>query len=104
VIPIDNRLVTANREQTEAKEGTTRFGGWAFRTRDGRPVDRVLAFAGDRLVHVGPPSLDRPDVADAYSIEPTRLGFDFALDSSLVRQSGGRIRIFVVVGGAAAEI
>jgi hypothetical protein len=104
VIAIDKKSVTAHREPTEEKEGTTRFRGWAFRTRDGRPVDRVLAFAGDRLVHVGAPSLDRPDVADAYSIRPARLGFGFALDSSLVRDAGGHIRIFVVAGGAAAEI
>lgn len=104
-IRIDPKAVTGRRDPVSTKDGATGVSGWAFRSADRRPADRILAFTGNRLVYAGAPALDRPDVAEAYSLpSAARLGFSFAVDVDLARKAGERLRIFAVAGSTATEI
>lgn len=89
-------------DQVLAQANTTRFGGWALRRRDRRSVERILAFAGARLVHAGKPELERPDVAREYGTSARRLGFGFVLDNGVLGE--GEVRVFAVSGRTAARL
>jgi hypothetical protein len=63
--------------------------GWARRVADRRPVDRIVAFAGGRLLFSGPP-------ATAH--------FAFDVPSRVLHGAHGRPRVFAVAGGVAVEL
>jgi hypothetical protein len=75
--------------------------GWAVRSADRRPVERVVAFAGDRLLFSAAPQLARPDVASRLGTAPDRLGFSHVLPRRL---AAGRPRVFAIAGGEAVPL
>jgi hypothetical protein len=94
--------VAVGRGERLAKPGAPLVAnGWAVDADRSRPVDWVLAFAGRRLVGVSPTGVKRPDTAAAYGPGSLLSGFTFW---SLDPNSGGRIRLFGVVGGRASEL
>ena len=79
--------------------------GWAIDEARKRPVDRLLVFAGGRLVASGRPSISRADIAQKFG--PTYLRSGFQL-SGVYAESGdadaSAVRIFAVSGQRAAEL
>jgi hypothetical protein len=63
--------------------------GSARRTADGRPVDRIVAFAGGRLLFSGPPASVR---------------FAFDVPSRVLHGDRGRPRVFAVAGRVAVQL
>jgi hypothetical protein len=77
------------------------LSGWAT-TPDGRPVDLLLAYAGDRLEAAGSPTRPRPDLESrAPSVED--LGFGLVLDPG-VAKTGEPVRVFAVSGDVASPL
>ena len=78
--------------------------GWAVRSRDHRPVDRVIAFAGDRLLFSAPPEVKRPDVASRFAVSPEQLGFSLRVPRRLVAGVDDRPQVFGVADGVAVRL
>ena len=79
-----------------------RLGGWAADLVEHRPAERILVFAGDRLVGQGEPSLERPDVATNLGANARQSGYEVRVP--LEGGDPGALRVFAVSGGAAAEL
>ena len=86
------------------------FKGWAADIGASGPVNTVLIFANDNLVHIGSAEEERYDVAhalgDGAGIRP---GFFVVLPKSLFDNRGGKsaaaVRLFALTqAGAAAEL
>jgi hypothetical protein len=75
--------------------------GWAVRSADRRPVERVIAFAGDRLLFSAAPQMPRPDVASRFATDPDRLGFSHMLPRRL---AAGGLRVFAIADGKAVGL
>jgi Dolichyl-phosphate-mannose-protein mannosyltransferase len=94
---VDKRLEGAV-DRSEQTELGLELGGWAM-TPDRRPVDLVLAYAGDRLEAVGIPKLARPDLESSSG----GVGFALALDPE-VAEAGEPVRVFAVSGRVASPL
>jgi hypothetical protein len=88
-------------DRSERDDQLVRLNGWAVDTQRGAPVDRIVVFAGDRLLAAGAPSLPRPDIGDQEGVPPARLGFGIEVAAERLK---GKLRVFAVHGGAAAPI
>lgn len=67
------------------------FNGWAADTGTSRPVEKILIFANDRLVHEGVALGERLDVAQALGDGGTiRSGFSVVLDKALFTGLNGK--------------
>jgi hypothetical protein len=74
--------------------------GWAADTERRLVADRVLVFSGERLVAVGVPTLERRDVADAYTNAVARSGFWLSTPARLA----GELRVIAAVRETASEL
>jgi hypothetical protein len=101
-IRIDRRSVEGLIEHTSNVGQDVRFDGWALRTKDRRPVDRILAFVGDQLAVADKPHETRADVGRYFKTAPGRLGFSFSLRGELAKQAG--VHVFAVAGGVASRL
>lgn len=77
--------------------------GWAGDTRSRRPADRILVFAGDRLLGSERPRVVREDLADRFGGPPPRAGFDIRVPAKGATEPG-EITVFGVVRGRASEL
>jgi hypothetical protein len=90
----------------EVGQAEVKIDGWAGDVERARPADRVLAFAGERFLAAGQPSLPREDVAKKVGPRLARAGF------KLTGWTGGPrpgspsapVRVFAIVGGRALQI
>jgi hypothetical protein len=82
-------------------EGTVEFGGWAH--TDHGPVDKILAFAGRRLVYAGIPSVTRRD-ASGESRDGEALGFKFTVPRAALRRANRAVDVYALAGGAAVRL
>jgi Dolichyl-phosphate-mannose-protein mannosyltransferase len=80
--------------------GTVTVTGWAG-SSDHRPVDRIVAFAGGRLVAAGLPTLARPDVGKMWGVSGDDLGFALELPARLAT---GRLEVFGIAGDGAMRM
>jgi len=76
------------------------FQGWAADIKLKGPIDKILIFANDRLVHEGSALLERLDIAKSLQDSAMlRSGFSVLLDKSLFVDSEGKeasISVFAV--------
>jgi len=81
-----------------------RFGGWTADTKDGRLVDSVLVFSGDRFVYGGTTTVGRRRIPfkGKGPDDVVRIGFVFDLPRSVV--GDGPLRFFGVRGDVASEL
>ena len=77
------------------------FGGWA--AHDNKPVQKILAFAGGRLVYNGIPNLPRPGVAST-SGSGEGLGFEFSVPVRRLPQPTTGVRVYALSDGAAVPL
>ena len=99
-----------------ALEGVTVFGdkaqfkGWAADTSAGGEIQAVLIFADDKLVHMGPLTEERYDVAQTLGDDAgVHSGFSVVLPKSLFDRGDGKgdaaVRLFALTpSGTAAEL
>jgi hypothetical protein len=79
--------------------------GWAADTERGRPADRVLVFAGGRLLADQQPFAERPDVAKAEGDELLRSGFRVEVPTAAAETLSERgVRVVAVSGSRASEL
>jgi hypothetical protein len=80
--------------------------GWAGDSERARPADRVLAFAGERFLAAGRPSLPRDDVAGKVGARLARSGFKLRgwTGGPLPGSPSAPVRVFAIVGGRALPI
>jgi hypothetical protein len=80
--------------------------GWAADTKRGKPAERVLLFAGVRLLADEPPSKPRPDLVKLHGPGLRRSGF--VLGGAGARgekpPSPGSLRVIAVIGDRASEL
>ena len=101
-IPIEPGAVTAYLDETTTYAGDAVAQGWAVDRARKRAADRVLAFAGGRLVASVPPRIDRPDIAASLGSERARRsGFSLRFRGS---DTAAGARIFAVSGSRASEL
>jgi len=81
-----------------------RLTGWAFDVAARRPVDRVLAFAGRRLLYDARPRDLRPAVASALRVDPADLGWRADVPEGDWHAAGAPLRVFGVSGRTAGEL
>lgn len=84
------------------EDGELQLSGWAV-TRDSRPVDHVLAYAGSRLVAAGPLNKPRADVAANRHMSSDEVGFLLQLPA-LDRGERARVRVVGTDGGRGSEL
>ncbi|HYP48428.1 MAG TPA: hypothetical protein VEQ61_07285 [Thermoleophilaceae bacterium] len=77
-------------------------GGWAFDRARNRPVDRIVAFDGRRMLAQETPGVPRPDIAKNLGKSAAKAGF--ALRANALRGELSRIRVFAVSDGKASEL
>jgi hypothetical protein len=77
--------------------------GWVVGP-DNRPAQRVVAFAGDRLVAAGVPNRTREDVAKDRGIQAGDVGYVLALPADLRPSEREGIRLYGIAGGAASPL
>jgi hypothetical protein len=82
----------------DVKGGVVEISGWAGDASRGRVADRVMAFAGHRMIASTRPSLERPDVAEAVSAGLRRSGFSMSGSRSAAKLGAPdiRLRVFAV--------
>ena len=79
------------------------MSGWAVDPDGRRPAERVLVFAGDRLVAQARPTVVRPDIVERFdSAKVERSGFELRGGA----QGAGLddLRVFAVAGDSASEL
>lgn len=102
-IPIRHEGIEGLVDHSERVNGSIDLAGWTH--RGGRPVDKVLAFAGRRLVHQEAPNLDRPDLAKSLHRSASQLGFQFTVRIGELRSStGNSVQVFAVAHGIAVPL
>jgi hypothetical protein len=79
-----------------------RLGGWAADVAHGRPAERILVFAGNRLVAQAQPTIDRPDVAKNLGSGVTRSGYELIVPVQGERTP--KLRTFAIAGDSAREL
>lgn len=82
---------------------SVQISGWAVGPAN-RPVRRVLAFAGDRLVAAGVPNRTREDVGKARGIDAKDVGWVLALPGDLAPVDAGRIRVYAAAAGGVSAL
>src|SRR6185436_3140099 len=65
-IPVTAGAVDGMVEDWFFEPDTVRFGGWAGDTARRVPAQRVLVFAGDKLLYAGTPGVGRADLAKRW--------------------------------------
>ncbi len=78
-----------------------RLAGWALTSDGARPVERFVAFAGDRFLFATAPTVARKDVASQFKARTDLLGFSLTVPR---RSATGEIRVFGVAGGRAQAL
>ena len=64
-------------DRVEADGDTVNVAGWATDAAHGRAAERVLLFAGDRLIQAGTLNAPRDDLAQQYGPGVAFSGFEF---------------------------
>lgn len=77
--------------------------GWASDASHTKAADRVMLFAGDRLLQATRPSIVRTDLAKSFGIGLAKAGFAFT-DSAVEGADEEELRVIAVVGGRASEL
>jgi len=104
-LPVTPGAVDGMVEDWFFEPDSVRFGGWAGDTARHIPADRVLVFAGDKLVYAGTPGVGRADLAKRWP-GLGRSGFVFDLPRSTVGEDSGTaaLRFFALRGDRASEL
>jgi hypothetical protein len=101
VAAIVPHAVAAYVDSARIQAGRAVLSGWAADEVAGKPAERVLVFAGNRLVSEVAPGSSRPDVARAlHRASLTDVGYTASFPSSYVSRG---IRVFAVSGHRASE-
>lgn len=105
-VPLATGVTAGAVDSSRVVGRTARFTGWAGDASRGRPAAGVVLVAGGRVVGAAPPTLPRPDVAQAFGAQLARAGFTVAAPLDRVQPAGRRARprLFALVRGAAAEL
>lgn len=90
---VDGSLVTPER--------TLELHGWAHVQQ--RPVDKIVAFAGGRLVYAGVPSISRPALVGP-SDSAEALGFEFAVPRKALRRANPPVEVYALANEVAAPL
>jgi hypothetical protein len=98
--PVAGRSPGGFVDDVSIDQGTVKITGWAADLRRHRVADRILAFAGGRLVAAAKPSVERPDVARVHGDELGRSGFD--LNGPAIESQ--RVRVFALYGSQAVPV
>ena len=101
--PVVSGRLQGRIESSTVEETTVRIRGWAADLQNGAPVDRVLLFAGGRLLFTSSTSVYRFDIGGVSSRKGLqRIGFVAELPLRDVRR--GDVRVFAVRGPVASEL
>ncbi|MEA2364147.1 MAG: hypothetical protein QOD71_3292 [Thermoleophilaceae bacterium] len=105
-IPIGSAESGGSLEAVGVGQAEVTIDGWAGDSRRARPADRVLAFAGERFLAAGVPSLSRPDVAGKLGPKLARAGFKLRGWTGGPRpgSAAAPVRVFAIVGERALPI
>lgn len=90
-------------DKFELDDQGVRMSGWAVDPEGRRPAERVLVFAGERLVAQARPTVVRPDIVERFnSAKVERSGFELRGGA----QGAGLddLRVFAVAGDSASEL
>jgi hypothetical protein len=99
---VEEGRLTGYVDSFELDDQGVRLGGWAVDPDAKRAVDRILVFAGGRLVAQGEPTLVRPDISGRFGPEAARSGFE--LRAAVPDGEGDAVRAFAIAGDAASEL
>ncbi len=105
-IAVQPRSVAGYLETVGANEGSVTVAGWAADPRLRRPATLIFVLKEGRALAVGSPSELRPDIAQRFGQSARKSGFKL----NVVDPRGaeltdpGRLRIFAVSHGRAAEL
>ncbi|MEA2419855.1 MAG: hypothetical protein QOE60_2061 [Thermoleophilaceae bacterium] len=80
----------------------TRLGGWAVDVDVRRPAERILVFAGGRLVAQAGPTVDRGDIAAKFGPGASRSGFE--VRAPVRDADSADFRVFAIRGDRASEL
>ena len=72
------------------------FAGWAGDPEGRQPAREVLVFANGRGLGAAPPTVDRPDVAEASGAGLARSGFSLTVPLRSLQSATGRFRVELV--------
>ena len=101
--PVVSGRLQGHIESSTVEETTVRIRGWAADLQNGAPVDRVLLFAGGRLLFTSSTSVYRFDIRGVSSRKGLqRIGFVAELPLRDVRR--GDVRVFAVRGPVVSEL
>jgi hypothetical protein len=89
-------------DHTEVADDDVRFYGWAAVPPHGRPIERILVFAGGEFALAVEPEEPRPDVAELFGGSERNLGFAFTLSAELALHSD--VEVFALAEGRASRI
>jgi hypothetical protein len=100
-IPVVSGAADGFIDQIGNEGGQTTVSGWASDAGHRKAADRVMLFAGDRLLQATRPSVVRPDLAKSFGIGLAKAGFAFS-DSGVENEE--QLRVIAVVDGRASEL
>jgi hypothetical protein len=105
-IPVGRSETGGSVDTISVGQAEVKIDGWAGERTSGRPAERVLAFAGERFLAAGRPSLARKDVANKVGPKLARSGFRLRGWTAGPRPGSARapVRVFAIVGGRALPI
>jgi hypothetical protein len=100
---VDDDRLEGYVDKFELDDQGVRMGGWAVDVEGRKPAERVLVFAGERLVAQARPTIVRPDIVNRFDTP--------AVEQSGYELRGGAggaglddLRVFAVGGGFATEL
>jgi hypothetical protein len=102
-VPVEEGRLQGFVDKFEIDDQGARLAGWAVEPGGPVPAERVLVFAGTRLVAQGRPTLVRPDIVERYS-SPAVSRSGFELRGSAGGAAIGDLRVFAIGDGAATEL
>ena len=104
-VPVTAGAVDGMVEDWFFEPDSVRFGGWAGDIGRHVAADRVLVFAGDKLLYAGTPGVGRADLAKRWP-GLGRSGFVFDLPLAKVGKDAGttELRFFALRGDRASEL
>ena len=94
----DGFVDTVSRDEN----GELVISGWAIDAGGRRPADRLIAFAGGRLLASGQPTIVRPDVSRTRGDAVARSGFRLTTRVRGVAPSD--VRVYAIVGERASQL
>jgi hypothetical protein len=100
-IPVEFGAADGFIDQIGKEGGQTAVSGWASDAGHRKAADRVMLFAGGRLLQAARPSVVRPDLAKSFGIGLAKAGFAFS-DSGVENEE--QLRVIAVVDGRASEL